>query len=299
MNGVEFETAVFTNLSHDHLDYHGDMAAYGRAKLGLFDRDGLRHALVNIDDAFARNVRSAVREGASVLTYSASGSQADLQVENTQFDASGVRGDLVTPWGRAPLTSPLPGLFNLANLTAAIAALVLAGEDLHDVVAAAAALESVPGRMQTIPNNSGLQVVVDYAHTPDALEQVLLALRPHVSGDLITVFGCGGDRDREKRQVMGRVACTHSDRVVVTSDNPRDEAPAQIMSDIEAGCSGDYRLVEDRAAAIAAAIMAAQPGDCVLIAGKGHEDYQLMQGERLAFSDAEQAGAAIARRASS
>ena len=298
VNGVEFETAVFTNLSHDHLDYHGDMAAYGRAKLGLFDRDGLLHALVNVDDAFAARVRRAAGEGVNVLTYSAQGSPADLRVQDAQFHSAGVTGELVTPWGSAQLSSPLPGAFNLANVAAAIAALVLAGEDLHEVVAAVAALQSVPGRMQTIPNDCGLQVVIDYAHTPDALEQVLLALRPHVTGKLITVFGCGGDRDREKRQLMGRIACASSDRVVVTSDNPRNEDPHQIMSDIESGCSGDYRLLVDRAEAIAAALNAARPGDCVVIAGKGHEDYQLVQGERLPFSDAEQASDVLRGRSS-
>jgi UDP-N-acetylmuramoyl-L-alanyl-D-glutamate--2,6-diaminopimelate ligase len=296
VNGVEFETAVFTNLSHDHLDYHGSMAAYGRAKLGLFDRDGLRHALVNVDDAFAGTVRNAVGQHVNLLTYSAMGAPADLRVEGAAFNEAGVRGELITPWGREQLVSPLPGAFNLANVTAAIAALVLAGEDLAKVVAAAASLQPVPGRMQTVANHSGLQVIIDYAHTADALEQVLLALRPHVSGNLITVFGCGGDRDRAKRQVMGRVASACSDQVVVTSDNPRNEDPRVILSDIESGCSGNYRLLEDRAEAIAAAVGDAKAGDCVVIAGKGHENYQLVQGDKLAFSDEAHARAAISRR---
>ena len=167
------------------------------------------------------------------------------------------------------------------------------------MLAAVSGLRPVPGRMQLIPNELNLQVIVDYAHTPDALEQVLSALKSHVQGHLVTVFGCGGDRDRAKRQVMGRVASLFSDRVVVTSDNPRGEDPATILADIASGCSGNYDLVADRGQAIALAIGEAQPGDCVVIAGKGHEDYQIIDGERHHFSDEEQASDALSRRAGS
>jgi UDP-N-acetylmuramoyl-L-alanyl-D-glutamate--2,6-diaminopimelate ligase len=296
VNGIEFETAIYTNLSHDHLDYHGSMDAYGRAKLQLFVTEGLRHAVINLDDEYAVQVLAAVAAGVHVVTYSGQGAAADVRVESAQFHAGGVRGRLHTPWGSGKFDSPLPGDFNLANLAAAITALGLAGEDLQDILAAVAELQPVPGRMQAIPNNLGLQVIVDYAHTPDALEQVLAALKPHVAGALVTVFGCGGDRDRAKRQVMGRVACQFSDRVVVTSDNPRSEDPAAIMADIAAGCRGDYLMVADRAEAIAQAIAAARPGDCVVIAGKGHEDYQIVEGERRRFSDEEQVQAAVKRR---
>jgi UDP-N-acetylmuramoyl-L-alanyl-D-glutamate--2,6-diaminopimelate ligase len=296
VNGVVFESAIYTNLSHDHLDYHGSMDAYGRAKLRLFANENLRHAVINADDPFARQVRAAVVEGVEVLTYSASGRDADVRVENTRFHSGGVRGDLHTPWGQAAFFSPLAGNFNLANLAAAVTALLLSGEDLLTVMEAVANLRSVPGRMQTIPNSHDLQVIVDYAHTPHALEQVLKALRPQINGSLVTVFGCGGDRDREKRQLMGRTACTLSDRVVVTSDNPRTEVPLQIMRDIESGCSGRYELIEDRTQAIAAAVGAMGQGDCVVIAGKGHENYQLVGAERLPFSDVDQARDALARR---
>ena len=297
VNGVEFETAIYTNLSHDHLDYHGSMDAYGRAKLQLFTMAGLRHAVINADDEFCASVLAVVEGNVQVLTYSATGAAADVRVENAQFDAAGVRGLLHSPWGAAEFHSPLPGDFNLANLAAAISALALAGEDLPDILAAVAGLQPVPGRMQTIPNELGLQVIVDYAHTPDALEQVLRALRSHVNGALVTVFGCGGDRDREKRQFMGRVACELSDRVLVTTDNPRNEVPLEIMRDIETGCSGNYSLVVDRAEAIAQALSEARSGDCVVIAGKGHEDYQLVEGERLHFSDEAQARAVLEQRA--
>jgi UDP-N-acetylmuramoyl-L-alanyl-D-glutamate--2,6-diaminopimelate ligase len=297
VNGVEFETAIYTNLSHDHLDYHGSMDAYGRAKLQLFTMAGLRHAVINADDEFCASVLAVVEGNVQVLTYSATGAAADVRVENAQFDAAGVRGLLHSPWGAAEFHSPLPGDFNLANLAAAISALALAGEDLPDILAAVAGLQPVPGRMQTIPNELGLQVIVDYAHTPDALEQVLRALRSHVNGELVTVFGCGGDRDREKRQFMGRVACELSDRVLVTTDNPRNEIPLEIMRDIETGCSGNYSLVVDRAQAIAQALSEARRGDCVVIAGKGHEDYQLVEGDRLHFSDEAQARAVLEQRA--
>lgn len=296
VNGVEFATAIYTNLSHDHLDYHGSMDAYGQAKLRLFAQRGLRHAIVNVDDPFSDQVLAAVPSGVNVVTYSAMGAAADVRIENTQFHTGGVRGQLRSPWGVANFSSPLPGDFNLANMAAAVAALALAGEDLLAVLDAVAALQPVPGRMQVIPNTLGLQVIVDYAHTPHALEQVLKALRPHVSGELVTVFGCGGDRDRQKRPAMARVACALSDRVVVTSDNPRTEDPQAIMREIEAGCSGNYALVADRAQAINIAVAGAASGDCVVIAGKGHENYQLVGDARLPFSDAAQAHAALARR---
>ena len=297
VNGVAFETAIYTNLSHDHLDYHGSMEAYGRAKQRLFAADGLRHAVINMDDPFGASIKAAVAADVQVLTYSVSGASADVRVENAQFDSDGVRGDLQTPWGNATFFSPLPGDFNLANLAASVTALVLGGEELGSVLSAAANLQPVPGRMQLLPTTLDIQVIVDYAHTPHALEQALKALRPHVTGSLVTVFGCGGDRDRGKRQQMGRIACALSDRVVVTSDNPRTEEPLEIMRDIESGCSGHYMLRADRADAILAAVAAAQVGDCVFIAGKGHECYQLVDGQRLPFSDAAHAHDALMRRA--
>ncbi|RLQ23725.1 UDP-N-acetylmuramoyl-L-alanyl-D-glutamate--2,6-diaminopimelate ligase [Seongchinamella sediminis] len=296
VNGVEFETAVFTNLSHDHLDYHGSMDAYGRAKLALFATEGLKHALVNLDDEFSARIPAVVEPGVNVYSYSISNPAADIFVEQADFSAGRVNGRLRTPWGSGEFSSPLPGDFNLANLAAAVAAAVLAGEPLAQVLAAVFRLRPVPGRMQSLANEAGLQVIVDYAHTPDALEQVLAALKPHVPGRLVAVFGCGGDRDRDKRQVMGRVACTLADKVWVTSDNPRGEDPVAILADIETGCSGDYTLEADRAAAIAAAIAGATAGDCIVIAGKGHEDYQIVEGEYLHFSDEEHALAALAGR---
>jgi UDP-N-acetylmuramoyl-L-alanyl-D-glutamate--2,6-diaminopimelate ligase len=296
VNGVEFETAVYTNLSHDHLDYHGTMDAYGRAKLQLFAAEGLQHAVINVDDEFSPWVMAVVDKSARILTYSASGAAADVWVEKAKFNATGVRAELHSPWGSGEFCSPLPGDFNLANLVAAVSALALAGEDLLAILDAVASLQQVPGRMQAIPNALGLQIIVDYAHTPDALEQVLTALRAHVTGELVTVFGCGGDRDSQKRQLMGRIACAHCDAVYITSDNPRSESPLAIMRDIESGCSGKYELVEDRAEAIARALSQAKAGDCIVIAGKGHENYQLVEAHRLYFSDEAQVRDVLARR---
>ncbi len=299
VNGVEYETAVFTNLSRDHLDYHGDMDAYGRAKLGLFTGEGLAHAVLNLDDAFTGEIRRVLDPAVAVITYSASNPAADVFVEKAHFSAGGVQATLRTPWGSGEFDSHLPGDFNLLNLAAAIAASALAGLPLDQLLASVPDLVPAPGRMQSLPNGAGLQVIVDYAHTPDALEQVLTALRPQVEGALVVVFGCGGDRDPGKRQLMGRVACACADRVLVTSDNPRGEDPLAILADIETGCSGEYLLEVDRAAAIARAIDGAAPGDCIVIAGKGHEDYQIVAGEYLYFSDEETALEALARRAAS
>ncbi len=299
VNGVAFATAIFTNLSHDHLDYHGSMAAYGRAKLRLFATEGLQHAIINRDDEFAPLVEAAVPPGVERITYSATGGDADVRVVQTVFSAAGVAGTLETPWGSAAFSSPLVGDFNLANVAAAVTAAVVAGADFGATIEAVATLAPVAGRMESVSNALGIQVVVDYAHTPDALTQVLGALRPHVEGALVTVFGCGGDRDRQKRQIMGRVACSLSDRVIVTSDNPRSEDPDQIIADVLAGCSGNYAAQSDRAQAIAEAIAEARPGDCIVLAGKGHEAYQQVGHERRHFSDVAEATSALRAREAS
>jgi UDP-N-acetylmuramoyl-L-alanyl-D-glutamate--2,6-diaminopimelate ligase len=298
VSGMSFDTAVFTNLSHDHLDYHGSLESYGRAKLQLFQWPGLQTAIVNLDDDYAPHVLASAAAADCCLTYSLQpDSTADLRFEDLDFGVRGVRGRLLTPWGEGEFSSPLPGDFNLANLAAAVASLIQAGEQLQEVLAVIASLQPVPGRMQALSNDSDIQVVIDYAHTPDALHQALRALRPHTAGRLLTVFGCGGDRDSDKRAIMGRIACDLSDRVIVTSDNPRNEDPLAIIADIEAGCLGNHSQQPDRALAIAGAVAEARAGDCVLIAGKGHEDYQLIEGQRLPFSDVQHATKALEGRA--
>lgn len=297
LSGVEIDTAVFTNLSRDHLDYHGSMAAYGEAKSRLFQWPGLRHALINADDAFADTLVRHVANSAECLRYSIAGAPADLRLSRLEFDARGLRARLDSPWGRGALRSPLIGRFNAGNLLAALATALCAGLPLDQLLRVAQTLQPVSGRMEALRERGRPLVVIDYAHTPDALQQVLTALRPQVRGRLVAVFGCGGDRDRGKRPEMAAVASAHADAIVLTSDNPRSEEPRAIIADIEAGATGDYRVIVDRAEAIAAAIATAGPDDCVLIAGKGHEDYQLIGAQRIAFSDREQARLALEERA--
>ncbi|TCO76201.1 UDP-N-acetylmuramoyl-L-alanyl-D-glutamate--2,6-diaminopimelate ligase [Chromatocurvus halotolerans] len=294
VNGVQFDTAVFTNLSRDHLDYHGSMAAYAEAKLRLFLMPGLRSAVINLDDPAARSLIERIAGRSDILTVSVKGDPAaTLRLSGAQYTRSGLQAQLATPWGEAPIQCPLIGAFNLSNVAGAVAAAVLSGCDFDQVVARLPQLTAVPGRMQTVPNARGLQVVIDYAHTPDALEKALSALRDHVRGRLLVVFGCGGDRDRGKRAAMGCIACAFADVVYVTSDNPRHEEPASIMDEVAAGCSGNYSLVQDRAEAIHSAIASAREGDCVLIAGKGHENYQVVGADKRPFSDMAEAQAAL------
>lgn len=284
--GLAFRIGMFTNLSRDHLDYHGSMEAYGESKLRLFQSQGLQAAVVNVDDPFGATVMARLPAGVKGWSCSANGrAGADIRVTRAEFHAAGVRAELATSWGPGHFDSPLPGDFNLANVTGAIAAAVLMGAPLGEVLEAVATLQPVPGRMELVPNQRGLQVVIDYAHTPDALEQVLAALRPHLAGQLWVVFGCGGDRDPGKRPLMGEVACRLADQVLLTSDNPRSEHPEQIIDDIEAGCTRPVAREADRARAISAALQQARSGDCVVIAGKGHEDYQIIGKQRVYFSD--------------
>ncbi len=299
VNGAHFDIAVFTNLSQDHLDYHGSMAAYGRSKQQLFRSAGLRHAVINLDDAYGAEVLAGLPATVQAWTFSVAGRvDAQVRVTDAAFHPGGVRATLHTPWGSGTFASPLPGDFNLANVVAAVTCALLLDPELTAALAAVATLKPVPGRMEPVPNSCGLQVLVDYAHTPDALAQVLAALRPHVGGRLIAVFGCGGDRDRGKRAAMGHIACAVADKVILTSDNPRHEDPMMILRDIQQGCSGDVEVQPDRAAAINAAITGARAGDCILIAGKGHEDYQIIGSERRPFSDTDMAARALQGRTS-
>ncbi len=285
---LRFATAAFTNLSHEHLDYHGDMRRYGLAKAELFGFAGLRTAVVNRDDQFAETVLAHCGPAVEVIGYSLRDSRAELRVESPRHHAGGVSARLRSPWGDGDLHSPLVADFNLSNLLAAIAIACAGGAPLAQVLARAPALRAVPGRMEHIANPLRIQLVVDYSHTPDSLRQALRAQRPHVAGRLICVFGCGGERDAGKRPLMGRVATEHADRVIVTSDNPRGERPASIIEQVLAGCGQRVEVEPDRAAAIDMAVRGARPGDCVLVAGKGHESYQQIGRDRLPFSDARQ-----------
>ena len=290
VDAVAFDYAVFSNLTRDHLDYHADFDAYGAAKRRLFEFPSLRCAVVNIDDEFGHGLaRGLVRSLApvDVLTYGQG--RADISWEGVEHRADGLRARLCTPWGSAWVSAPVCGDFGLANLAAAIGVLAAAEQPLEAVCEAASALPPVPGRMEFFRVAGRPTVVVDYAHTPDALAKALAAARRHAEGALLCVVGCGGDRDAGKRPLMGGVAAALADRVWLTSDNPRSEDPVAIMRDMAAGIvdASPVTLEADRFAAIAQAIAAAGAGDLVIVAGKGHEDYQEIEGRRHPFSDRE------------
>lgn len=298
VESLTITTAIFTNLSRDHLDYHGDMQSYGRAKLKLFRSRGLQVAVINADDPFSADVKKNVAAAAQVFSYSLKDSRADVWVEQVVYSSAGVTAQLNSPWGTAAIQSPLLGAFNLSNVLAVVVALLANGYSLKAVVAAVARLKPIAGRMQRVAFDSDVDVVIDYAHTPDALENALLAMRQHCRGQLWCVFGCGGDRDRGKRPLMGSIAARLADRVVVTSDNPRHEPADQIIADILAGIDGDVVVQSDRSAAIFHAIVNALSGDSILVAGKGHEQYQQLGDARLPFDDCKQSRLALAARAS-
>ena len=291
VNGVHFDVAVLTNLSRDHLDYHGDMAAYAAAKKQLFRWAGLGCAVLNADEAFGREIAEELRDAdVRVMTYGLQG--GDVRGSGLVLDQNGMRMDVTTPMGQARLEVAVVGKFNASNLLAVLATLLASEVSLAEAVEVLNAVKPVAGRMQRLGGQGKPLVVVDYAHTPDALEKVLAALREQTGGKLVCVFGCGGNRDKGKRPLMGEAASRLADEVIVTSDNPRHEAPLAIIEDILAGMDGNYVVEADRAAAIARAIEQAAEGDVVLLAGKGHEDYQEIDGVRLPFSDLE-----VARRA--
>ncbi|HEY0180285.1 MAG TPA: UDP-N-acetylmuramoyl-L-alanyl-D-glutamate--2,6-diaminopimelate ligase [Dokdonella sp.] len=298
VNGVAFELAVFTNLTRDHLDYHGTMHAYGAAKQRLFAWPDLAAAIVNVDDAFGRALLSTVPPAVARLRYGIERDDAEVVALELESTVAGQRFRLRTPWGEAAVTTPLLGRFNVSNLLAVAACLGRVGLPIDEIASTLAALEPVAGRMSRL-GGAGAQplVVVDYAHTPDALEQALTSLRAHCAGRLICVFGCGGERDAGKRPLMGAIAEALADRVVVTDDNPRGEDGDAIVAQILAGLARpDAALVErDRAAAIARAIGAAGPGYVVLIAGKGHEPYQEIAGAKRPFDDLATARGALER----
>ncbi len=312
-----FKIAVFTNFSRDHLDYHRTMEAYFRAKSRLFSglpattSGGRVHAIINRDDPRGAELIRLTR--AAVMTYGLS-KDCDLRAEGISTDFTGIGARLITPAGEAAVRSPLLGAFTIYNILAATGAALARGVPLDDVVTGIKRLKVVPGRLEVVPNPRGLRVVVDYAHTPDALSKTMQTLKPLVEGKLITVFGCGGDRDKGKRYEMGLAAGQQSDLVVITSDNPRSEDPLAIIAQVESGTQDSglpsrtwsssgaestprgYFIEAERRKAIRMAVAMAGTKDLVLIAGKGHEDYQLFAGERRHFDDREEAGLAAAER---
>ena len=291
VSGIKFDAAVFTNLTRDHLDYHGTMEAYGEAKARLFSAPDLRHRIVNADDEFGA---SLAKRFVDVVTYGTRGKPSVL-ASQVSLSEAGVRFRVDSPWGNGEVRAGVLGAFNVSNLLAVLATLLAAELPFAEALAAVGALRPVAGRLERLGGGEAPLVVVDYAHTPDALEKALEALRPAVAAghELFCVFGCGGDRDPGKRPLMGAVASRLADRVIVTSDNPRNEAPASIIAQVVAGVGRGAESIEDRQVAIFSAVHHARPGDVVLLAGKGHETYQEIAGVRHAFDDREVARAAL------
>jgi len=299
VNGVAFDVAVFTNLTRDHLDYHGDMQAYGNAKKKLFTWDGLKTAVINRDDTFGAKLAAELSaQGKFIMTYGLNKDfvgNNDIAVSGMQLTDAGMHLDVVTPRGAAAISANVIGQFNAYNLLAVLATLLASDVALVDAVKALSTIKPVTGRMQQCGGGNQPLIVVDYAHTPDALEQVLKSLSAQLknNAELICVFGCGGDRDQGKRPLMGKIASSLANRVIVTSDNPRSELPASIIQAVMAGAGKQAISVENRADAIKQAIKTAKKDDVVVIAGKGHEDYQEVAGVKYPFSDMQVAQEAL------
>jgi UDP-N-acetylmuramoyl-L-alanyl-D-glutamate--2,6-diaminopimelate ligase len=317
LEGCRFRVAGLTNLTQDHLDYHGTMDAYFDAKAILFERlldprAGVAVLPVDRPEGRAMRARVAGRAGAVLGVAAAPTPGADVVAEQVDASSAGMRLRLGTPLGPLEVVSPLVGTFNLENILLAVGMAIGRGLDADAIVAGIEALPGVPGRLERVENDRGILCVVDYAHTPDALERAIAALRPLVApgARLMTVFGCGGDRDRTKRPLMGQAAARDSELAIVTSDNPRTEDPATILAMIVDGCrrtgaeeltaaalggaTRGFCVVPDRRAAIRSAVDAVRAGDVLVIAGKGHEDYQIVGPDRLHFDDREEARAAFA-----
>ncbi len=299
VDGVRFDAALFTNLTRDHLDYHGSMERYGAAKKKLFQWPSLKHAVVNLDDEFGVKLAASLDRGAlDVMGYGIG--KGEISAHRLDLSSRGLHLEIETPWGKSEIESRLLGAFNASNLLGVLGMLLAAGVSLSDATRVLSDLQPVPGRLQVVlppEGAAGPLVVVDYAHTPDALEKVLQTLANIKARDakLICVFGCGGDRDPGKRRLMGEIASRLADSAVVTSDNPRSEDPRRIIDEIIAGAHANCRIEADRAAAIQMAIDESRPSDIVLIAGKGHETYQEIQGKRLPFDDVVVAQKALER----
>lgn len=286
LEGIDFDAAVFTNITRDHLDYHGTFENYLSAKKKLFEHSTL--SIVNLDDPRAGEIIAAAK--GKVITFSTVLDCADYTAKNISLLSDCVHFELVSKGHIEHIEFASPGLFSVSNAMAAVACAINLGIEPKDAAQSLAKSKSVCGRLERVECSAPYSVIIDYAHTPDGLEQVLRALRPSCRGKLIVLFGCGGDRDRSKRPLMGTAACKYADKIIVTSDNPRSEDPMKIIGDILKGTDKKRRdlFVEpDRRKAIALALKTAEPGDTVLLAGKGHEKYQLIGGEKLPLDERE------------
>ncbi len=290
VEGVRFDVAIFTNLTRDHLDYHGDLEAYAAAKRRLFQNPALGVAVLNLDDPYGDALADSLKDELRVLGFGTRKTQYEFDAviaKDITFDSRGTHIKVQTPWGEDEFSSSLLGRFNVQNLLAALAAMLVQGVELAEALVRLSRVHTVPGRMESFGGEVGPLAIIDYAHTPAALEHVLTAAREHCKGELWCVFGCGGDRDQGKRPLMAAIAEQFADRVVVTNDNPRSEAPEQIINQIMLGFTQPSAvMVEmDRAVAIEQALSQAGSNDVVLIAGKGHETVQVIGDEYIYLSD--------------
>ncbi|MFT5349314.1 MAG: UDP-N-acetylmuramoyl-L-alanyl-D-glutamate--2,6-diaminopimelate ligase, partial [Gammaproteobacteria bacterium] len=291
--GVSFDIGIFTNLSQDHLDYHGTMEAYAEAKRQLFLFESLRSAVINIDDEYGQHLKNELEGKLRVISYSTrqktSTEEANDHVYGYVTDTAlgALSLNITSPWGEGTLSSKLSGEFNAGNLLASLSALCLSGITFTQALEGLSNVDAVAGRMECFAKAGFARIIVDYAHTPDALEKALTSLQNITEGRLICVVGCGGDRDKSKRPLMGKIAENNSDQIILTSDNPRSEDPLAIIEHILAGFErrDAVNVIPDRSAAIAHAIKSAHVDDVILIAGKGHETWQEIAGVRTPFSD--------------
>jgi len=303
VKAVKFDTAIFTNLTRDHLDYHESMEAYGNNKKKLFTSESLSRAIINLDDPYALSVINAIAPSVEMCTYSIKNSAATVYAESLTLTRQGFEARVVTPIGAGVIKGKLFGYFNVSNLLAVISVFVSylpkkKELDIEQLCELVSGLSPVDGRMQIVGDTSEITALVDYAHTPDGLRSALKGLRDHFSGNIWCVFGCGGNRDKGKRPIMGEIAEAFADKVIIADDNPRNEEGDKIVEHIQSGMKSPEQTVvlRDREKAIAYAIGNAEPGDVVLVAGKGHETYQDVGGSRLIFSDANQVRLALQAR---
>ena len=303
VKSVQFETAIFTNLTRDHLDYHESMEAYAENKKKLFRSAGLKNAVVNLDDPYALAIINTIATDVNIFTYSMKNSIATVYTEELRFTRTGFEARINTPLGRAELKGKLIGKFNISNLLAVITVLLSyisksSEVNIVELCNRLSDLNPVNGRMEIIGESDDITAMVDYAHTPDGLRSALVGLRDHFEGNIWCVFGCGGNRDKGKRPVMGEIAESHADRLIIADDNPRREKGDEIVGHILSGISdrSSVTVLRDRADAISYAIENAEAGDVVLVAGKGHETYQDIGGSKLIFSDANKVRLALQRR---
>ncbi|MFL0810582.1 MAG: UDP-N-acetylmuramoyl-L-alanyl-D-glutamate--2,6-diaminopimelate ligase [Agarilytica sp.] len=291
---ILFDVAVISNITRDHMDYHASFDDYAATKLSFLESTACKTAVINANDEHCAKAIAGIKKAKECVSYAVKNGSAQVKADVrgvvNKFSDSGMNATIESPWGKAHVYVPLVGAFNLDNLLAAISASCLQGNDFDSVIGNVENLRALEGRMEKVRIQNGSSspsVFVDYAHTPDALENALCALKEHTDGNLLLVFGCGGDRDTGKREEMGRIAEKYADEVIVTSDNPRSEDPNKIIADIEKGLIENTKChkISDRAEAIAMAVNGASSSDVVLIAGKGHEDYQIVGDKKIYFSD--------------